>query len=458
MHHPTAGAPMVRAVVLNYNGDPHIFRCLEALAATEWPAGRLQVVVVDNNSTDGSPAAIAERFGSVELRPLGTNTGFPANNEALGDLDGIDYVALVNNDAFVTPGWLAPLVDRLEDDATLAAACPKLLFAPRFVELTVESPTFQPPADSRRLGVRLSGVERRGVDRWRAAQFPPPGFWGIERGRGEEAAFAWTNGHGVLRVPLEPGEVPDGTVRVRLAGPGPGPTEVTLRCGAHRSTVAVGPAPAWFELPLDATAEPFDVVQNAGSMMLAGGYGADRGFLERDTGQYDDEVDVFAWCGGGVLFRPAYLRQVGLFDERFFAYYEDTDLAWRGRAEGWRYRYVPTSVLRHQHATTSVEGSAIFNRYVERNRLMMLTKNAPRRLVAQAVWRYALTTASYARRDVVGPLRHGGRPRFGVVALRLRSFGSYLRWLPALLADRRRLRSRAVVGDDELLSWFRTER
>ena len=50
---------------------------------------------------------------------------------------------------------------------------------------------------------------------------------------------------------------------------------------------------------------------------------------------------MFAWCGGGVLLRPRYLADVGLFDERFFLYYEDTDLSWRGRSRGWRYRYVP---------------------------------------------------------------------------------------------------------------------
>ena len=173
--------PMVRVVVLNFNGDPHLFRCLDALAATQWPAERLGVVVVDNASTDGSADAVASRYPQVELRRLVTNTGFPANNEALRDLDGIDYVALVNNDCFVTPGWLVPLVGALEADPELAAACPKLVFAPRFVDVEVRSATFRAPSDSRALGVRLSGVEVDRVDCWRPSQFPPPGFWGIER-------------------------------------------------------------------------------------------------------------------------------------------------------------------------------------------------------------------------------------------------------------------------------------
>ena len=444
-------APMVRAVVLNYNGDPHLFRCLDALTATEWPADRLQIVVVDNASADGSVDAVADRFPEVQVRPLTTNTGFPANNEALRDLNGVDYVALVNNDAFVTPGWLAPLTRTLEEDPELAAACPKLLFAPRFVELRITCPTFHAAGDSRALGVRVSGVEINRVDCLRASQFPPPGFWGIERGKGEEASFSWTDGDASLRVPCDPDAILISTVRVRMAAPKL--TAVTLRCGRHRTTVDVGPTPSWHELAIEG--DPFDVVQNAGSMVLAGGYGADRGFLEVDTGQYDAGDDVFAWCGAGVLFRPAYLTDVGLFDERFFAYYEDTDLAWRGRARGWRYRYVPESVVRHQHATTSVEGSVIFNRYVERNRLIMLTKNAPRRLALGAVGRYLLTTLSYGRRDIVGPLRRAQRPRFGVVGLRVASFAAYLRLLPVLLGDRRRLRRRQLVSDAELAAWIR---
>jgi GT2 family glycosyltransferase len=441
--------PTVRAVVLNYNGGAHIERCVEALLATRWPEGDLEVVVVDNCSTDGSDHVVEERFPAVRVVRSGGNLGFPANNLAMTDLDRVDFVALVNNDAFVTPEWLDPLVDVLRADSGLGAACPKILFAPRFVELHLRSTTFSPPGgDTRRLGVRLSGVEVEGVDRWRRSQFTD-GFHAIEHGSASEATFRWTDGDAVLRVPVDERAAASGSVRVRLAGRGG--TTIGLDAGGPTVTGSVDESPSWFEVPLAGT--PFDVINNAGSLLIEGGYGADRGFLQRDDGRYDEPADVFAWCGAGVLFPARYLREVGLFDERFFMYYEDTDLAWRGRAQGWRYRYVPESEVRHLHAATSVEGSALFQHFVERNRLLLLVRNAPARLAARSVVRYVLTTASYARRDVVRPVLGGHRPNLGLVRARVRSYLAFLRLLPEMLAERRRLRRRQIVRDDELLSW-----
>ena len=62
---------------------------------------------------------------------------------------------------------------------------------------------------------------------------------------------------------------------------------------------------------------------------------------------------MWGWCGAAVLLRRRYLEEVGRFDERLFMYAEDADLSWRGARRGWRYRYVPTSVVRHEHRASS---------------------------------------------------------------------------------------------------------
>ena len=155
----------------------------------------------------------------------------------------------------------------------------------------------------------------------------------------------------------------------------------------------------WIDVAL--AGEPFDVVNNVGSILLPRGHAADRGFLQRDTGQFEEPEEVFAWSGTSVLLRRAYLEEVGLFDPRLFAYYEDLDLAWRGRARGWRYLYVPGSVVRHAHAATSIVGSAFFDYHVERNRLLVSVKNAPAAYALGAVGESLRVTGLHVERDVV---------------------------------------------------------
>ncbi len=453
----TVPVPRVRLVVLNYNGGDLVVRCVEHLERLDWPEDRLEIVVIDNASADGSADALADR-PRVRLIRSPENHGFPGNNLALRDLDGLDFVGLVNNDAFITPGYLQPLVAALEDDPGLGAACPRILLASRFRDLTVVAPPFVPPGDGRELGVRISGLRVAGADRGRNAVYAT-GVHLPERGGADEPEFRWTAGKALIRVPVdavsaaEPGEAerePGALVaEVRVAADRP--VVATLDGGGEAVEVQVDRTPRWVAVPLVGPA--YDVVNNVGSDLVDGSWGGDRGFLEPDSGQFDDPREVFAWCGAGVLFRPAYLREVGLFDERFFMYYEDTDLSWRGRARGWRYRYVPGAVLRHVHAATSVEGSPLFHHYVERNRLVMLTKNAPWRLAAGAAARFVLSTASYARRDVVRPVLRGRRPATGLVKARARSFAAYLRMLPEVLPERRRLRAAQVVPDEAITGW-----
>lgn len=442
----SARRPKVRLVVLNFNGGDLTLRCLEHLRRLDWPADALEVVVVDNASSDASPERIAAEHPWVELRRNDRNVGFPGNNTALVDLHGVDYVGLVNNDAFVEPGYLAPLVEALESDPQLGAACPKLLLAPRFAEVGISTEAFVPgPLDPRELGVMVRSVRVDGQPVDRDAHLGVGG-WGGEADR--DGPFEWTEGEAVLRVPVPDGS--DGAVEVSLVLQAERTKDVTLATGGSRFVCVVGPRPTTLTVRLEPGT--VDVVNNVGSVVFTDGAGADRGWLAVDDGRFDEPEDVFAWCGGGVLLRPAYLTDAGLFDERFFLYYEDTDLAWRGQARGWRYRTVPTSVLRHVHAASSGEGSDLFAHHVERNRLLMLVKDAPWRMAAREVVRFVLVTASYARRDVVAPMLKARRPRVRTVRRRIGSFADFLRLLPAMLADRRRLRRRQCVPDRRLVA------
>jgi GT2 family glycosyltransferase len=446
---PAVQRPRVRLVVLNYNGGNHVVRCLEHLHRLDWPADRLELVVIDNASRDGSDARIEKLFGGVRLIRSQKNLGFPGNNLALGDLESVSYVGLVNNDAFVSPGWLAPLAGALDHDPRLGAACPKILFDDQVLPLEMLSATFQPPGDARQLGVRLSGVRVSGVDIWSACRLLD-GFFPRERGSKAEPEFHWSTSRALLAIPATTSSTPITEVEVRLAAATD--TKVTFVAGTCETTALVTAEPAWLRVPMDG--EPVDLVNNVGSRLVERGYGGDRGFEQLDRGQFDDPAEVFAWCGGGVLLRREYLEDVGLFDERFFLYYEDTDLAWRGRARGWSYRYVPEAVQRHLHAASSGEWSPLFRHFVERNRLLMLVKNAPLKLAGPEVARFVAATVAYALRDIVRPLARARRPSPALAWSRAKSFVDFTRLLPAMLVDRRRLRRRQTVPDRELLAWM----
>ncbi|MDP1807005.1 MAG: glycosyltransferase, partial [Acidimicrobiales bacterium] len=176
--------------------------CLTGLQRTEWPAEALEIVLVENGSTDGVAARVRAEMAGVRVIDAGANLGFGGGcNLALADLEGVDYVALINNDAQVQPGWLAPLVDALEVDPSVGAANPKILFSDRFVDVHLNSDTAERGVGDRRpLGVRLSGARVDGQDAWERVQLVS-GFWGLEHRANGEGAFQWTDGLAHLRVP-----------------------------------------------------------------------------------------------------------------------------------------------------------------------------------------------------------------------------------------------------------------
>lgn len=117
--------PVVRFVVVNFNAGELLARCIASIRALNWPEEAIQIWVIDNASTDGSLTAITDDDITRIVNPI--NVGFGANNQAFEDLDGVDFIALVNPDAWVDPDFLEPLIDVLYESPELGGACPKIL-------------------------------------------------------------------------------------------------------------------------------------------------------------------------------------------------------------------------------------------------------------------------------------------------------------------------------------------
>lgn len=309
--------PLISVVVANWNGCRYLDKCLSSLAAQTYPS--VEVIVVDNGSTDGSAAWIAEHFPGVQVLANASNRGFAAaNNQGIAASRGA-FVALLNNDAWVEPDWLANLIAAAEPEAGVGMVASLMLSAAR-------------PAIVDSAGIC---VDRCGIS-WDRA--------------GGQSAADW----------------------------------------------ASGPA------------------------------------------------NVFGACAGAALYRRAMLDELGGFDEDFFAYLEDVDLAWRARWLGWQARYAPTARAYHIHSGTGGEGSAFKTYWLARNKIQMLLKDYPSR----RLWWFGPLIVFYDGLSLASSLL----AQRNLSALRGRLAG--WRRASSALRKRRLLHSRARRSAAEVAQWL----
>jgi len=117
-----------------------------------------------------------------------------------------------------------------------------------------------------------------------------------------------------------------------------------------------------------------DTVDSAGLTVSVLGHGI-QNLLGEGIEQVSGVREVFGVSATAALFRRELLQDIGLFDEDYFAYYEDVDLAWRARLRGWRALLVPEAVVYHAHSATAGRGSPFKKRLLTRNRLWTIAKD-----------------------------------------------------------------------------------
>jgi GT2 family glycosyltransferase len=176
----------------------------------------------------------------------------------------------------------------------------------------------------------------------------------------------------------------------------------------------------------------------------------DRGSGEPDRGQYGKREYVFGASGAAAFYRRAMLDDVRAgseyFDEAFFAYREDADLAWRAQWLGWRCLYVPEAVGYHVRQVLPEKRRAVareINMHSFKNRFLMRVKN--------------MDAITYARFFLPITLRDLGA--LGYVLLleqySLRAIPLILKALPRAWAIRTALKNHRRVTPRELRAWFR---
>jgi len=188
----------------------------------------------------------------------------------------------------------------------------------------------------------------------------------------------------------------------------------------------------------------------------------ERGQLQKDTGQYDQDTNIFGVSGTAPLYRKSALDKVrigdrGYFDEDFFAYWEDLDLAWRLRLAGYRSVYVPNAILYHSRAVGQSKSgyknpiqfishhskfSTKVKRWNWRNHLFAIIKND----FGSSFWRDSLfifgrEAAMFVYVIFCEPSTLGAIPDF-------------FRLLPKMLKKRKAVKKMRVISSAEIGKWF----
>lgn len=121
------GYPTVSIIVLNYNGLQYMEDCFGSLNQLEYPADRMELVLADNASSDGSVEFVRERFGQVRIIEFDRNYGFCGGNNRAVAQSQSEYVALLNSDMRVEPEWLTGLIKALGDEPEVVCSASKIL-------------------------------------------------------------------------------------------------------------------------------------------------------------------------------------------------------------------------------------------------------------------------------------------------------------------------------------------
>jgi len=253
--------PLVSVLIVTYNSAPVIGACLDSLFHQDYEP--LEIVLVDNASTDGTRALLASYEPRCRVLENQSNTGFcAAQNQAIKAAHG-EWLLCLNPDVILQSDFVRQLVAASDLDPKIGTVCGKLL-------------------------------------RW------------------------------------NPGATPEKT----------------------------------------------SVIDSTGMYFLRNLRHLDRGAEEEDTGQYDRAEYVFGATGAAALYRRTMVDDTSIngefFDEAFFAYREDADLAWRAQLLGWKCLYTPAAVGWHGRRVTPERREQLpleINWHSIKNRFLMRIKN-----------------------------------------------------------------------------------
>lgn len=121
--------------------------------------------------------------------------------------------------------------------------------------------------------------------------------------------------------------------------------------------------------------------------------GSNIGVNEVDHGQYDQDREIEIGTGAALFVKKEVFEKIGILDERFFLYYEDTDFCYRAKQAGFKIMYLPKAIVYHENAKSTGLGSSLQDYFITRNRMLFAKKFLPLRtqfaLLREAIRNFA---------------------------------------------------------------------
>lgn len=349
----------VSVILVNYNGKKYIDALFDSLCELVHDDFSFEVVFEDNASSDGSIEYLNQKEYSDKLNlrivKSDENLGFAGGNNLGVDACEGKYIVLLNNDTKVDKYWLQNLYHFMLEHPEAVMVNSKLLFFYDFLPITFET---------RDKVLMDKMVELNGEDYLIDNKFCTNLLYEEDR----LVCF----GHSEINIPLKKG-VTDYKLKIKLQQP---MVEGDSILFGSEKVCQIGTT----EIEINVTAEmvnneKYSLVQNAGSGVNDTYDGYDIGFAKKDCEEYSKSYEINNGCGASIMMKKEDFINCGKFDEKFFMYYEDTDLSYRIKKKGGKILFCPDSIVRHIHTGSSTEWSPFFTYQVYRNKLLFVYKN-----------------------------------------------------------------------------------
>ncbi len=461
--------PLISIITVNFNGKSFLKDLFGSILILDYPQKKLQIIMVDNLSTDGSVEFVRDRFPRVEIIRLEENKGYAGGNNAGIAASRGKFIALINNDCKVDKNWLKEMLlifRQSTDNAKIGAVGPKVLFYYPYIPLQIISNNSSQKESgsgkgSRRLGVKISDVKIiNGISSNKLNGTTDEnikyldGFYPPEQDENKNI-FYWSQGNAILAVPLF-----DLSKDIEMQ------FNVSSRLSPNKLQIVIGEAilddfkiykkPTKIELkiPKELFLNRKDIINSCAIKINKSFYSSDRGYLNFDEGQYGRIEEVFGLSGSSFLVDRKMIEDVGYFDENFFTYYEDIDFFWRSRLRGWKNYFTPNSIVRHHHCGTGKEWSYSFTYHVLRNRLLMIYKNGWPFLFLRSYMSFAISNIVHTLYYIASRLKGSGTARIDI-PIRFRIFFELAYLLPKNLSRRIRIRNKRKASDKDIKDWVR---